>query len=748
MSRVGSVALLAALLIVFFGPSILPSAGEFAGGTDVSRYFLWNAQFVKERFLAGSLPLWNPHYYSGHPFLANPQTFVFYPATVLFVLLPLPWAFSIDTFLHFLLAALGACWLVREITRSTWGGVAAGIVFGFSGYFVERLGAGHLTALHTAAWMPWVFLFLQRGYATARRKEFVLAGAVWSLQILGGEPQTCFYTGLALGSYAVLYRILTPRDERLRPLRRWVALHTLIPLVAAGIAAVQILPAIEFARLSDRAAETYEFATQMSFPARNFYTLLVPRPQTELLGANWEYATYVGVLSLLLAVVGAVRSRDRRPACCFAALAVLGALCMLGRHTPAYRLLYHVVPGFSLFRVPARCSVMLTLALSVLAGLGTHQFLRGTLDPRLRRLLPLLGAGFVACILAGGRALRVGLFSPGIVQAVALTGAAVIVLGLPRGAKTRAIVTAVFFALLFADPYLNHADRLPRVDAQKVLRETEWDREVSRDPGVYRVAMPADAVRGVAFLHSDVNGYTPLVLARYLAFMYEMSGLSVPVTGNHTLHRSMFVRERVFRSKVLGIKYALVRDPDGLLWVRSTWFMPRAALVPRAVIEPSPEAQLRLLKRPDFDPERTVLLAAPLAATPGTASVGAGEARPAGGEGVEIVEYEPNRIALRAETASPAYLLLSELDYPGWRAYIGSREVPIARADYLLRAIALPAGRHEVAFVYRPWSFRLGAALSLVTLLALLAGAVLTRPKGRCGRPAGVVPPQSRKAHS
>ena len=95
MSRFACGLALAALLVVFFGLSILPAGGEFVGGTDVSRYFLWNAQFVKEQVLSGSLPLWNPHYYSGHPFLANPQTFVFYPATVLFLLLPLPWAFSI-----------------------------------------------------------------------------------------------------------------------------------------------------------------------------------------------------------------------------------------------------------------------------------------------------------------------------------------------------------------------------------------------------------------------------------------------------------------------------------------------------------------------------------------------------------------------------------------------------------------------------------------------------------------------------
>jgi hypothetical protein len=221
-----------------------------------------------------------------------------------------------------------------------------------------------------------------------------------------------------------------------------------------------------------------------------------------------------------------------------------------------------------------------------------------------------------------------------------------------------------------------------------------------------------------------------LVLARYQKLMYGMAGLPEPVTDRYTLQSAVFARERVFGSKILGIKYALVRDPEGLFWVRSTWFMPRASLVRHAVIEPSAEAQLRVLERPDFNPERTILFAAPPPAPSKTAGARAEDVSPAGEDGVAIVEYRPSRIALRAQATSAAYLVLSELDYPGWRAYVNGEEVPIVRADYLLRAISLPAGRHEVSFVYRPWTFGLGAALSGMTLLVLLAAAMRKRFAG------------------
>src|SRR4030042_4573486 len=87
-------------MIIFFREYIFPSHGNFLGGFDVAKYFLWHAKFIKEQLLSGSIPLWNPYYYSGHPFLANPQTFIFYPTTLLFVILPLPWGFNIDMLLH------------------------------------------------------------------------------------------------------------------------------------------------------------------------------------------------------------------------------------------------------------------------------------------------------------------------------------------------------------------------------------------------------------------------------------------------------------------------------------------------------------------------------------------------------------------------------------------------------------------------------------------------------------------------
>ena len=66
-------------------------------------------------------------------------------------------------------------------------------------------------------------------------------------------------------------------------------------------------------------------------------------------------------------------------------------------------------------------------------------------------------------------------------------------------------------------------------------------------------------------------------------------------------------------------------------------------------------------------------------------------------------------------------LVLSDSYYPGWTAQVDGAPSPILRANGLYRAVAIPAGRHQVVFEYRPSSFRNGAWLSAASALVLVA---------------------------
>ncbi len=89
-----------------------------------------------------------------------------------------------------------------------------------------------------------------------------------------------------------------------------------------------------------------------------------------------------------------------------------------------------------------------------------------------------------------------------------------------------------------------------------------------------------------------------------------------------------------------------------------------------------------------------------------------------------VTEYGANQIRLKTSTETPGLLVLSEVYYPAWKAYVDGQPAPVYATDQLLRSVAIPAGEHEVELRYESWALRAGIAISLVALLALVALAV------------------------
>jgi len=98
------------------------------------------------------------------------------------------------------------------------------------------------------------------------------------------------------------------------------------------------------------------------------------------------------------------------------------------------------------------------------------------------------------------------------------------------------------------------------------------------------------------------------------------------------------------------------------------------------------------------------------------------ELGPVAGGRADIVRYGLNRVVIDVNTPGPALLRLADLWYPDWNAYVDGHRTAVLRADYLLRAVAVPAGRHRVEFRYESAAVRRGLLLSLVSLLIVLAG--------------------------
>jgi hypothetical protein len=115
---------------------------------------------------------------------------------------------------------------------------------------------------------------------------------------------------------------------------------------------------------------------------------------------------------------------------------------------------------------------------------------------------------------------------------------------------------------------------------------------------------------------------------------------------------------------------------------------------------------------------------------------------PVDGATARITEYNLNDVTVQVNTPGPALLRLADMWYPDWKATVDGAAAPILRADYLLRAVPVPAGEHTVVFRFQSPAIRNGLILSIVSLVLILALLAAGFVQGRRTRapaaPAGV----------
>jgi hypothetical protein len=94
---------------------------------------------------------------------------------------------------------------------------------------------------------------------------------------------------------------------------------------------------------------------------------------------------------------------------------------------------------------------------------------------------------------------------------------------------------------------------------------------------------------------------------------------------------------------------------------------------------------------------------------------------------LRLVSAEPNEMVYEAQVPGQSLAVFSEVYYPeGWTATIDEQEVPILRANYILRALEVPAGEHTIRFRFAPRSYRIGNAVTVFTSGLLVVSVLLT----------------------
>ena len=288
-------------------------------GTPSLQFVPWWA-FAWENILTGEIPLWNPYNGMGAPLIANYQSAIFYPPNWLYGLgYVLKGAAGIAQTVefilvaHILIAGYGMIAFLRRLGVRSLAQTVGALAFALSGYVVSR--AGFLSMNAVLAWIPWVMVF-STDLVTRRDKRQPIFWLVLivSLQLLAGHAQLSWYTLVLAGVWLVFLSWIT--REKNHPAWKFFGISLFQSgwrfaaayLLGAAIAAIQLLPTVEYLLQSQRSgAVEMEYALNYSFWPWRFLTLFAP----DMFGnpvrgdfwgsANyWEDAIYLGLIPILI----------------------------------------------------------------------------------------------------------------------------------------------------------------------------------------------------------------------------------------------------------------------------------------------------------------------------------------------------------------------------------------------------------------------------------------------------------------
>jgi hypothetical protein len=149
--------------------------------------------------------------------------------------------------------------------------------------------------------------------------------------------------------------------------------------------------------------------------------------------------------------------------------------------------------------------------------------------------------------------------------------------------------------------------------------------------------------------------------------------------------------------------------------------MPRAWLVREVKVVGAEEALKTITGEGfgAFDPRRTALIEADGKSPSILSQLSGGAVSPF--STAKITSYKPNELKIETAADHPSFLVVSEINYPGWIALIDGKEEPILQTDYLLRGVALSPGNHTIEMKYAAPAFWKGVYASLVTLMIIIS---------------------------
>ena len=747
--------------------------GQIVFQRDVAHYLFPLRWLLRDSFLRGELPEWNPLQALGFPVFGDPQYGVFYPPNWLYLLVPDAWVGSLVTWqdlLHLLWGSAGMFLLARRFRVSPMAAATAALAWGLSGYTTAQWASG--LRMLAGSWLPWIavghlaLLDSLRCNDRGWLKGVVKAAVPTACALLLGELFVALMgVGFALATVAVVAMVERGQSAAAHFPRRRLGAFALALALGAGVSAVVLVPARALVASSERAEPLRKADAEgwSLHPLRMFEFVApirwgIPRASST---RRWigdarldhlplSFSMYLGasVVALALAAFGRRRALASALACC----AGLALLLAFGKYLPVHGWFRRLVPPMAYMRFPEKYTVLFVGWTVLLAALGAERILSGQGQPWRRNAILLglllgsaagahfmLPIGWARHVTAGGLHGAAGV---GCVLAVQfLAGRR------PRFAAWLLVVSVTVDLAVATLPLLSYSPRLLAVAIPPAARALLADSPGHGEPPrLYRadnvlqhvgqfVPPPPPELGELRLLQTLItntaNNWGIATLPGYDA--------AIPVAFDRIWESGLAQGQSVLR--LFGARYALLpvadpRDPDkrtgiepmleplpGARLYRVPGALPRVFLLGQAQVADDATA-LRQILDPAVVAGRTAWLA------PGSgvqALLGPADAPP----GTCVLDsYSSKRLRATCQAERTALVVFVEQYEKGWSATVDGQPAPILRANLIMRAVAVGPGTHGIAMEFTTPGLRAGALVTLLSLMVLLALVLLRRLSG------------------
>ena len=712
-------------------------------GDIVYQLYPWKLFSIRE-FFRGQVPLWNPYNLTGTPHLANVFTASFYPFNFIFLFLPFSFAWGIYIFIQPFVVGLTTYLYLKNLKLKKEAAMLGGVVFAFSSILMLRLEFGMVG--HAALWLPLSLLAADKLFEQKNLKWLILGVLALAANFLAGYLQVAIYSYLIYGVYC-LYRGFQKNDFKTGLL----ALSA--PCLAFLLCGAQSIPLLEAIVRSSRIGNygrAQFFAQQFFLPWERLITFLVP----DLFGnyATWnfwgklnyyEFSGYLGIIPLFFFFYSLFSLRKKKDVLFWVLVALTSFLFLLP--TPLALFPYKFkLPGFSVL-VPSRIIFLIDFSLAILAALGLHQFLGDF--PKQRKNRSFWAISFLIFMFAaiGIVLVRGMIFWPKWQENAVIIGRNLILpllflsvlfvsvifyLSLENKKIRRLILTILFVTLSFGlvrqarkyNPFVEKEVVFPETKVIGFLREQK-NKEAFRVQVINQNLFPSNF--NLPYEIEFINGYDSfhskrvrklLAVANFEDIKADQSSFGRSIFSSN--HRSplfdlMNVKYVLSLDEVDHPKLKLVFQEGKTRVYENIQSYPRVYLTGNYETVADEEKILEKMFEFSRKGERKAIFEEEVdfpQIKPGKEVLGK----------AEIKSSTPQKVRVETESAKSAILVFSDAYDPGWKAFVDGEPTRLYRVNYNFRAIEVPAGDHQISFVYQPLSFKVGLFLSLGTGIFLL----------------------------